>query len=930
MQELFGIQPTGAIADLARLTHLTDEQREVGRLLRERIAHLQAGHPNTGTKSATTAAESVQRVIREQAFTVLNRLAALRLSEERGLLIECVRQGFNSEGFQLFRQSAGNALGNTYETYMTYLERLFDELASELGMLFDRFSPMGLLFPRQDALQAILAELNGAGATAAREKLGPDDFARLWQADETIGWIYQYWNDPAERRKMRDESAAPRNSRELAVRNQFFTPRYVVEFLTDNTLGRIWYEMTGGETRLKEQCRYLVRRPNEIFLKEGETAPEQPKQDNLSQEELLKQPVYIPHRPLKDPRTILMLDPACGSMHFGLYAFDLFEVIYEEAWDLAKSGEIPPGADESFSEFCDLISEASLPTSSGKSIHSSIHPTIRSKEEFLRQVPRLTIEYNLHGIDIDPRCAQIAGLSLWLRAQKSWQRLNLKHAERPTIKRSNIVCAEPMPGEKELMKEFVEREFPIEERPIFLRLLQTIFDKMQLAGEAGSLLKIEEEIKTAIEGARQQWQAGRERPEFFDPAQIAKLDNRGGAQQELSAAPLLPSSKITTEQFWEQLEQRIYAALRHYAEHVENGGSFQRRLFAEDTARGFAFIDICRKHYDVVGMNPPFGERPETCENYLQRNYAETVGDFFSMFYERALLLAGSRGKVGAITNRTWLGLPTFEAFRKNVFGKLGCIEVAADLGSFVLDAQVETAAAIIDRNLRIDGRALWVRLLKTKSKEAALLQALTSANLGHRHETVFVASQQDFAALPTSAYGYWMSKRLIALYGPENSIGVRAAEVKQGTATADDFRFLRLAWEIPVVTIGLTSDWAPFAKGGEYSRFFDDIHLMICWKGNGREVDAFPGAYIRNSSFYGLPGITWPRRTTSPFGPRAFPAGCAFGDKGPVAFPKTGVSPYVLLAVLLSCPARLILSVRLGAGDDAPGSASRSYEVGL
>jgi hypothetical protein len=52
-------------------------------------------------------------------------------------------------------------------------------------------------------------------------------------------------------RELREESAAPRNSRELAVRNQFFTPRYVVEFLTDNTLGRIWYEMIRGKTRLK-------------------------------------------------------------------------------------------------------------------------------------------------------------------------------------------------------------------------------------------------------------------------------------------------------------------------------------------------------------------------------------------------------------------------------------------------------------------------------------------------------------------------------------------------------------------------------------------------------------------------------------------------------------------------------------------------------
>ena len=67
--------------------------------------------------------------------------------------------------------------------------------------------------------------------------------AELWSEDETPGWVYQYFNGDAERKKMREASAAPRNSRELAVRNQFFTPLYVVEFLTDNTLGRIWYEM---------------------------------------------------------------------------------------------------------------------------------------------------------------------------------------------------------------------------------------------------------------------------------------------------------------------------------------------------------------------------------------------------------------------------------------------------------------------------------------------------------------------------------------------------------------------------------------------------------------------------------------------------------------------------------------------------------------
>ncbi|HUG12776.1 MAG TPA: hypothetical protein VMM36_17300, partial [Opitutaceae bacterium] len=487
LKEFYGIYAAeGRVLPVEDLGHLDDERLRVAKLLRERIAHLAATEPAEGVGGA------VRRVLREQAFTVLNRFAALRMAEERGLVAQCVGGGLHSSAFKAFSEVAFSGLGDAYSRYRTFIGCMFDELATDLGVLFDRRSPYGLLFPRMDVLLKLFDLLNS-------KEVGP-----LWREDETIGWIYQYYNDPAERKKMREESSAPRNSRELAVRNQFFTPRYVVEFLTDNTLGRIWYEMTQGETTLKERCRYIVRRPNEIFLKPGETAPEQAKQDNHSKEDLLKQPDHIPHRPLKDPRTILMLDPACGSMHFGLYAFDLFEVIYEEAWRLEeKLGtdalSWPPGM-------------------------KSLHDTYAGKDAFLNDVPHLIIEHNLHGIDIDPRCAQIAGLSLWLRAQKAWQQLGLKPADRPAIKRSNIVCAEPMPGEKELLREFVEREFPAAERAVCLRLLEAIFDKMQLAGEAGSLLKIEEEIRSAIEDARDAWQKLATKPqELFTTTELNQI-----------------------------------------------------------------------------------------------------------------------------------------------------------------------------------------------------------------------------------------------------------------------------------------------------------------------------------------------------------------------------------------------------------------------
>ena len=183
------------------------------------------------------------------------------------------------------------------------------------------------------------------------------------------------------------KSAAPRNSRELAVRNQFFTPRYVVEFLVDNTLGRIWYEARKGDTTLKEMCHYLVRRPSECFLADGVSVPSiAGTSENLANDDFSQQPVYVPHRPKKDPRDLTILDPACGSGHFLLYSFDLLEMIYEEAW----------------------TDEHRVPSEiTGRSIRED-YPDLHLLHE---AVPELIVRHNLHGIDIDLRALPDCRLS---------------------------------------------------------------------------------------------------------------------------------------------------------------------------------------------------------------------------------------------------------------------------------------------------------------------------------------------------------------------------------------------------------------------------------------------------------------------------------------------------------------------------------------
>jgi hypothetical protein len=652
LQHEYGMNPdTGEMAKLATLTHLDDTRRETWRLLYDTLSHYLATSPSRGQKDA------LERIVREQAFTILNRLAALRMMEARGFLIESVSKGYQSRGFQLYQRLAGSALGETGDAYRCYLFSLFDEFALDLAVLFDRFSPQGRLFPRESALLELLSLIN-------HPEIEP-----LWAEDETIGWIYQYFNTQEERRQMRAESAAPRNSRELAVRNQFFTPRYVVEFLTDNTLGRIWYEMTQGNTALKDQCRYLVRRPNELFLQAGEEAPEQADiQEELSQEELLQQPIYISFRSLKDPRDITMLDPACGSMHFGLYAFDLYEQIYDEAWEL--EGQI--GA-ASFDRSQDL---------------QPLRETYAMKGDFLRDVPRLIIEYNIHGIDIDPRAVQISGLSLWLRAQKSWQIQELKPHQRPQIEHSNIVCAEPMPGEKELLQEFTAGLQP----RVLGQLVEQIFDRMQLAGEVGSLLKIDAEIQEAVEQAREAFSsellhrkevegylipevAPKRQPTLFD---FADLPNR--------------------TRFWDRAEQEILKALKAYAEQAEGTQATQKRLFAQDVAKGFAFIDLCRMRFDLALMNPPFGEASTASKAFLATAYPRTKNDVYAAFVELGLSLLNQRGLLGAITSRTGFFLSSFQKWREEILLQEAHPTVFADLGYGVLDtAMVETAAYCLE-----------------------------------------------------------------------------------------------------------------------------------------------------------------------------------------------------------------------------------------
>jgi hypothetical protein len=868
-------------------------------VVRARLLDLAQHHRAGGA----TAPEAVDRVVREAAFTVLNRFAALKMAERRHLVRECVSQGAQSEAIRELAECAPGLRGALADGgYRLLLDAVADEISLDLKVLFNRRDSMAPLWPGPQALDDLLETLNDP------------DLADIWAQDEAIGWTYQYFNDN-DVKEMRDaaKGGAPRNSRELAVRNQFFTPRYVVEFLTDNTLGRLWYEMTGGETALRERCRYLVRRPTEIFLKSGESAPasdtggETGAPESLSQEELLRQPVYIPHRPLKDPRDIRLLDPACGSMHFGLYAFDLFTAIYEEAWDIAHSQDSAAKSVETFAPFGAFVA------------------TFPDKAAFLRDVPRLIVERNIHGIDIDPRATQIAGLSLWLRAQRAWHEAVVRPAGRPGITRSNLVCAEPMPGEKELLREFVEQQFPPGERPAFAFLLQKIFDRMTLAGEAGSLLRIEGEIRTAIADAKRLWKEDLTHEQAF---LFSELGETAGHEQLR-----LDLSGITDEQFWERAEQRVYDALEAYAEQAENGGGFQRRLFAEDAAQGFAFIDLCRKRYDVVVMNPPFGEVTPAFKDYASQQFRRSKADLLCMFVERATQLVAPSCFCAAITNRTPFFTDGTEAWREAFVlgGESTSVRLFADLGHKVLDAAlVETAAYSLTRTANQRDMS-WFNVTQVTDKESSLLQQIRSGGS--------VAKLQDIEAIPGKRLSYWLPSSVVSCYAALPSLAGSVESVDKGMSTTDDFRFIRAFWEVP--NAPSPDAWMYYSKGGEYSPFASDVHLTVKWHGGGQEISElivakYPylngdaGWVLHPETHHGLTGLTYTKRTTSSFSARLLPAGARVSDLANLVYDPSVEKLLGALVCLSTSPFHYLLDAAVPSIDSsAGGTAARHYEVG-
>ena len=234
-----------------------------------------------------------------------------------------------------------------------------------------------------------------------------------------------------------------------------------------------------------------------------------------------------------------------------------------------------------------------------------------------------------------------------------------------------------------------------------------------------------------------------------------------------------------------------------------------------------------------------------------------------------------------------------------------------------------------------------FFRLLKTPvdAKGARLAAQIAALNATGQAEETYTLDPADFFLIPGSPFAYWVAESIRQLFRTLPSLAESGVSVQHGASSKNDFRFLRLAWEAPLNTIGQGLRWALFAKGGEYSPFYADVHLLVNWENDAQEIheylverypylDGNTDWILHPENTYFHPGITYISRPMRGFCARVLPAACVFAHISPAIFVSDKYDLFAVLAILNSATTDAFLSLSLSRGSETSGQ-TKAFEVG-
>lgn len=539
-----------------------------------------------------------------------------------------------------------------------------------------------------------------------------------------------------------------------------------------------------------------------------------------------------------DPEKLTLLDDACGSCHILVEAYDLFKAIYQERG-------------------------------------------YRSKD-----IPRLILQKNLFGLEIDDRAAQLGAFALLMKARTDDHRIFADRVQ------PNIVAIQDSKGLESLLTPdqgaaVAAGEPPFGDGDLFTQPQQQI--TLNRPTQESPLAAVEPCLRELI-----------------------KLFEHGKTFGSLIRVPPDLTSQLP--------------AARQYIEAMMDKGQLWEYRVATLLLPLVKQAELLSMTYDAVATNPPYmGSKNMNVilKDFTDTCYPGTRADLFAMFIERGFDFAHPGGASALVTMQSWMFLSSFEKLRERVIMR-HTIQTLAHLGAHAFgeisgEVVQTTAFALLKRNLK-GYRPVFFRLVDGDEEQKRLALARQAGRL----ETT---AQEDFQGIPGSPIAYWASKAMVRCFAENhklNSVG----DTRQGMATTDNERFLRYWFEVDFSDIffGCTSGeevkasgkrWVPYNKGGTFRKWAGNTDYVINWKNDGAEiVDLIVRRYgnsgkrITSRDRFFQECISWSKVAGSDIALRHYPKGFIFDVGGCSIFFEDHSLMKCCLGLLNSAVARLGLQL--------------------
>ncbi|MCU8019660.1 BREX-1 system adenine-specific DNA-methyltransferase PglX [Shewanella sp. SM72] len=739
-----------------------------------------------------------EKLLDELTFTLFNRLAAIKVMEAASLfppiLTKQKEQGDRSFGHKAWLEGHPEMRERELEGIRDYLKAAFDELGTSLP-LYSKNYPYSML-PDAISLNDIIDAFN---AVEQDEQIIKSYETGIWHSDDVLGWMYESYNN--NKKQAHKVSKAKTEYDKVSLQSQVYTPCWVVQFLVENSLGKMYLEMYPN-SEIKQRYK-IANAPTAQTRKP---------------------------KPLHEIKTI---DPACGSGNFLLYAFDFYYALYQDQIDNY-------GAD--YDE---------------------------------KDIPKLIIENNLHGIDLDDRAVQLAQLGLFIKAKKKRHPGELKF---------RVVSSDfYLPEYHEVKHIFEHGNYVSHDQRTFI---EKVWADLRYAYKFGSLIHLDKELKEQLSQVKELALG-----ETFDAT--AKL-NKKIVEGDLFAAADYAEHKAFAENFFSNL----FAAVEQYARTGSN------TFLTSKTRDAITFLELLTTEYDVATANPPYTDSadfgPELKE-FIENNYKKPFGfhtNLYATFIKRCCELTSEDGKVAMIHPHTFMFIKTFEDVRKFMIDKCH-IDVMVDFG---LDrVNLFGPGILLDATFYVlskgssDTKGLYFNLtnkLQEKFKKDKFLEALND-HISHKHnERLYSLAQEKLKVIKSWPFIYWISDDFRTKFGSDSLDAF--FNIKNGLQTGNNNRYLRFWWEIAANQSEYLDNkkWVLYCKGGPFNKWFGNLWTT---------VNTFDTNSNSSSKGYLKEGVNFSGSSSKGACFRFVPEGNMFDNDAPLIFPKKKQSVNYVLGFINS-----------------------------